>query len=250
MSTELQQLEERLPVRARVALALTIADSTLGALAANHQASSAARAAMNDAWAWQRGEDVPAQRIHDQCHAVDLMAQTATGAEQAALSAVASALWYTDWNAYDEELLRGKTDDSSVPNDIAEGPEDVLDELCRYAARTGQHSEEWQRSLLRQFLADYGSSPPDTTQPREARQASCRLTREELIEIIQLSLVGGSVPKPDVDRDIDLLDRSVSLPGLMNMIFFSRPRMTPEEIADQAVAYEPTPLPPSSLRER
>ena len=65
-------------------------------------------------------------------------------------------------------------------------------------------------------------------------------TREQIIEIVKRIQACKYASEADADRDIELLENGVLDPYISDYIFYDD--LTPEEIADKALAYKPIEL--------
>jgi hypothetical protein len=63
------------------------------------------------------------------------------------------------------------------------------------------------------------------------------LSREELIEIVR-KVMDCEGTEEEIDGYIDILEENVPHPEVTDLIFYSQPELTPEEVVDQAMAYE------------
>jgi hypothetical protein len=66
-------------------------------------------------------------------------------------------------------------------------------------------------------------------------------SREELIHIVQ-QLIDATLPEEEEDRLLEELKASVLHPRVSNLIYYSDPQLTAEEVVDQALAYRPIEL--------
>ncbi len=64
-----------------------------------------------------------------------------------------------------------------------------------------------------------------------------RLTREQIIEIAAKLKTGAYPTEKEADQAVAALKAGVTDPNITDYIFFHE--MTPEEIADKALAYQP-----------
>jgi len=80
------------------------------------------------------------------------------------------------------------------------------------------------------------------------------LTREEIIALIrEIDRLGrSSIEGDEFDRKLEKLhsrlESGVLDPSITNYIYLEMPELTPEEIADRALAYKPIILPDESRR--
>ncbi len=80
------------------------------------------------------------------------------------------------------------------------------------------------------------------------------LTRKEIIALIREidRLARSSIEGDQFERELEKLHRRLEAgvldPGITNYIYLEIPELTPEEIADRALAYKPIILPDESGR--
>ncbi|GEM_PF-305098 len=80
------------------------------------------------------------------------------------------------------------------------------------------------------------------------------LTRDEIIALIrEIDRLGrSSIEGDEFDRKLEKLHRRLESgvldPSITNYIYLEMPELTPEEIADRALAYKPIILPDESRR--
>ncbi|KOV61657.1 bacteriocin immunity protein [Streptomyces sp. MMG1121] len=65
--------------------------------------------------------------------------------------------------------------------------------------------------------------------------------REELVHIVQ-QLIDARLPEEEEDRLLEELRASVLHPRVSDLIYFSDPPLTAEEVVNQALAYRPIDL--------
>jgi hypothetical protein len=64
------------------------------------------------------------------------------------------------------------------------------------------------------------------------------LSKEELIQLVQnIMMVNGS--EEEIDRWLDIFVANVSHPQAADLIFHAEPELTPPEIVEIALAYQP-----------
>ncbi|MET8949133.1 bacteriocin immunity protein [Streptomyces sp. NPDC004542] len=68
-----------------------------------------------------------------------------------------------------------------------------------------------------------------------------RKTREELIYIVQ-QLIDATLPEEEEDRLLEELKESVPHPRVSDLIYYSDPALTAEDVVDQALSYRPIEL--------
>ena len=170
--TALQQKLARLPVNARVALALACAKRTLDAFAERFdvlmEVYNRCKAALDDGWAWETTRGVDAPTLYEHIHPL-LACEHRYGLAQeprvlAALFAVVSALYFTTWQAEGYDFLQSRIPPPSLPNDIAEVTDDTVSECMAYAVQATAHQEEeqrWQQAALARLLSDYETDDPE-----------------------------------------------------------------------------------------
>ncbi|MEU9986290.1 hypothetical protein AB0E10_05655 [Streptomyces sp. NPDC048045] len=61
-------------------------------------------------------------------------------------------------------------------------------------------------------------------------------SREELVRMVQ-QLIDARLPEDEEDRLLDELQANVLDPRVSNLIYYSDPPLTAEEVVDQALAY-------------
>lgn len=62
-------------------------------------------------------------------------------------------------------------------------------------------------------------------------------TRDELIQLVR-DIAEGNGSEEQIAAWLDELCANVSHPEVSDLIFFSDPALSPEEVVDQAIAYE------------
>ncbi|OLZ59342.1 hypothetical protein AV521_45535 [Streptomyces sp. IMTB 2501] len=63
-------------------------------------------------------------------------------------------------------------------------------------------------------------------------------SREELVRIVQ-QLIDARLPEEEEDRLMEELKASVLHPRVSDLIYYSNPPLTAEEVVNQALAYRP-----------
>ncbi|MFJ2832700.1 bacteriocin immunity protein [Streptomyces sp. NPDC087263] len=66
-------------------------------------------------------------------------------------------------------------------------------------------------------------------------------TRDELIQMVQ-QLIDATLPEDEEDALVEELKNSVLHPRVTDLIYYSDPELTAEEVVDQALAYRPVEL--------
>ncbi len=69
-----------------------------------------------------------------------------------------------------------------------------------------------------------------------------KLSREQFLEIVTRLCNGEVRSEKEVSRYINLLKENVSHPGISDLIFWSEPELTPEQITDIAWSHKPASL--------
>ncbi len=153
----------RLPIRARVGLALASAEHVLPFLTGDPQIFEGARSALVDGWRWSRDETIPAQVLYDHIYPLmefehEIEPPDVERKENALFSTI-TAMYYVTWQAARrEEQEEGVDQYTPLPNDIAEiGEEDVIDCLAYAAQAANQPDSEvrWQQRILHNLLNDF-----------------------------------------------------------------------------------------------
>lgn len=75
-----------------------------------------------------------------------------------------------------------------------------------------------------------------------------KLSRDELIRLVHL-VSAGKGTEGQINEWIAILKDGCSDPRLLDYIFWPDCAMTPEEIADRALAYRPIEIPPDAIGE-
>ncbi len=130
------QLCQHVSARSRVGFVLAIAERVLPALAKNANAFRAAQEALGDGWRWEEGESQRALELYDR-HVEALAVQGSMIKDKeasAAMSTATSAFFYMVWHAFAQDIASGLVREGDVPNDMADVTEEVIDEVCDYAA--------------------------------------------------------------------------------------------------------------------
>lgn len=68
-----------------------------------------------------------------------------------------------------------------------------------------------------------------------------RKSRQELVQVVQ-QLIDAALPEDEEDRLLGELKGSVLYPRVSDLIYYSDPPLTAEEVVDQALAYRPIEL--------
>ncbi|MET9534189.1 bacteriocin immunity protein [Streptomyces sp. NPDC006649] len=66
-------------------------------------------------------------------------------------------------------------------------------------------------------------------------------SRAELVSMVQ-QLIGATLPESEEDALVQELKESVRHPRVTDLIFYSDPPLSAEEVVDQALAYRPIEL--------
>ncbi|MCY3830134.1 MAG: hypothetical protein OXF89_13460 [Rhodospirillaceae bacterium] len=80
------------------------------------------------------------------------------------------------------------------------------------------------------------------------------LTRDEIISLIKEieRLLESNLDGKEFDRELEKLNNALEVgvldPGIRSYVYYEKPELTPEEIADRALAYKPIILPDESQR--
>lgn len=166
------KLEQSATIRARVALVLAIAQRVIPALTANAEAFKAAHRALIDAWQWEEGGAIPALQLYESdVDALAVQGSLVVGEEaSAAMFAATSAFYYVLWQAFRQDLKTGRVREGDIPNDIAEITEDVIDEVCRFAAETSLCDSLWINSAMERVCADFPAGNANELGPVVHRQ--------------------------------------------------------------------------------
>ncbi len=75
-----------------------------------------------------------------------------------------------------------------------------------------------------------------------------RLTRSQLINLVQ-RIMDAAGTEDEIDAWIGILESNVPHPEVTDLIFYSEPKLTAEEVVEKALAYRATPLPGPGPRE-
>ncbi|MEW2032723.1 bacteriocin immunity protein [Streptomyces roseifaciens] len=67
------------------------------------------------------------------------------------------------------------------------------------------------------------------------------MTRDELIQLVERVMAGEGTER-EHDGLVDLLEESVRHPRVLDLIYYSDPPLTAEEVVDEALAYRPIEL--------
>jgi hypothetical protein len=157
MKSICNDLIRRIPIRARVAFVLAIAERLLPAISENPEALDTARKAIFDGWRWEEGECIHALQLYED-DVESLARQGSLVKDQEAseaFCAVTSAFFYMIWHAFRHDLTVGQVQEGDIPNDMAEMSEGVIDEVCDFAARTSFYDSRWVASLIERLSTDF-----------------------------------------------------------------------------------------------
>jgi hypothetical protein len=66
-------------------------------------------------------------------------------------------------------------------------------------------------------------------------------SREELVRMVQI-LVNADLPEEEEDQIVEELKSSVSHPRVTDLIYYTTPKLTVDEVVDRALAYRPIEL--------
>ncbi|MEK4043311.1 hypothetical protein NSU18_06575 [Paenibacillus sp. FSL H8-0048] len=69
------------------------------------------------------------------------------------------------------------------------------------------------------------------------------LSRQQLISLVT-KIVNAEGTEAELDEWMEVVASNVPHPGVSNLIFWNEPELTPEEIVDAALSYQPIVLPP------
>ncbi|MYU09282.1 hypothetical protein GTZ78_00860 [Streptomyces sp. SID8361] len=67
------------------------------------------------------------------------------------------------------------------------------------------------------------------------------MTRDELINLVE-RIMAGEGTESEHDGLVSLLERNVPHPRVLDLIYYSDPPLTAEEVVDKALAYRPIEL--------
>lgn len=70
-------------------------------------------------------------------------------------------------------------------------------------------------------------------------------TKQQLIELVR-RIMNAECTEEEQDEMLDLLERSVPHPEISDLIFWDDRNLTPEEIVEKALRYQPIIAPPPS----
>ncbi|HEX9294447.1 MAG TPA: Imm6 family immunity protein [Polyangiaceae bacterium] len=136
IDTAIDRLVEEATVRARVAFVLAIAERVAPLLPKDLR--DRADAALVDSWRWVGGEPLAAEDLYERLtRLAEWEFKAAKGPEKEAVMALESAIFYVCWQAFGAELASGKPIEKGVPNDMAEGSEQVANEVADFVVKTG-----------------------------------------------------------------------------------------------------------------
>src|SRR5258708_37163833 len=110
MRSHCSDLSDKIPIRARVAFVLALAERVLPSLANNPAGFQAAQQALADAWRWEEGEDVRAAQLYENdVSALAVQGSLITNTEEsAAMCAATSAFYYVLWHAFRQDINNGQ----------------------------------------------------------------------------------------------------------------------------------------------
>ncbi len=170
LDAAIERLVEGAAVRARVAFVLVIAERVAPLL--QKDLRERADAALVDSWKWVGGEPLSAEDLYERFTRLAEWAGKAAGPpEKDAFLGLQSAIFYVCWQAFGKELASGKPIEKGVPNDMAEGSEELTKEVADFVAKAGvdvSFAESLAGRLAREFP---GSSPEDFGRPITRREA-------------------------------------------------------------------------------
>ncbi|MEK3794155.1 hypothetical protein MKX42_20675 [Paenibacillus sp. FSL R7-0204] len=69
------------------------------------------------------------------------------------------------------------------------------------------------------------------------------LSRQQLIALVT-KIVNAEGTEAELDEWLEVVASNVAHPGVSDLIFWNEPELTPEEIVDAALCYQPIVLPP------
>jgi hypothetical protein len=64
-------------------------------------------------------------------------------------------------------------------------------------------------------------------------------TRAQLVPLVARIMSGKYSSEADQIEDVRRLERAVPHPAVADLIFWSKPELTPDEVVDEALAYRP-----------
>jgi hypothetical protein len=127
------------------------------------------KAALDQCWRWVKGDEVRARAIYwdhiESLMAADFRVGNADSPEGVAIRAGIAAFLYAMWQAFRQDRASGI--ERSMPGDVAEVSEEVLDEVYSFAVRNGVTDDEVDRLVERVLELSPASMPDDLGNPVE-----------------------------------------------------------------------------------
>ncbi len=71
------------------------------------------------------------------------------------------------------------------------------------------------------------------------------LSKDELVQLVE-KIINNEGTDEEIDNWVVIVERSVPMPGITNLIYYSHEKLTAEEVVERALAYRPIQLPPST----
>jgi len=68
------------------------------------------------------------------------------------------------------------------------------------------------------------------------------MTRDELVALVRV-VVSAELSESETSEAIERIERNVPYSGVTDLMFWSEPSLTPEQVVDTALSYKPIPLP-------
>jgi len=137
----LERLIRHGSIRARVAFALAMGEKA-NTFSSNERVNVMAAAAIQECWRWVSGEPIRAETLYSLLEQLTLAeTEVTTEKDEATLFAVQTSVFYAVWQAFRAELASGMDIEGGVPNDMAEGSEDVLLQLVELVQELSNASD-------------------------------------------------------------------------------------------------------------
>jgi hypothetical protein len=168
MASPYADLQRKISIRPRVAFALAVAERVLPTLVHSKDAFDTAVKTLSDGWRWEEGRSISAEDLYRSN--VEGLAVQGSLTSDPALGATISAYYYLMWHAFQQDIRESKLPAGKVPNDIAEVSEEVLTEVCEYAAKTPHFDKTWMASTVSRLIEDFSSDTPDDLGPSVMRK--------------------------------------------------------------------------------
>lgn len=150
-------------IRARVAFVLATAERVASVLVEERELYETAQNALSDGWKWEEGGTISARQLYDK-HSERLVVGASRKASDygaGAFGATISAMYYLMWHAFSFELREGQIDLGTIPEDIFEVAEDVIDDVIDHAVQTSSYDPDWVKALAHRICRDF---PADDAQ--------------------------------------------------------------------------------------